>query len=649
VKKKLIAFLLTISILPLLLSSAYLYQLIDRTVSSSFEELSQAQATAIASDVSSLIESNMVTVRQLAVQPVAQSMNAAALVPLLEAVNKTMPDVSSVIVNKPDGWQLARSDKAKLIDVSARPYYKEILAGKTEVISEVTVSSTSGKFIVLLVTPVKVDNQLVGSVQLAFHLDKLSEFVEKLSKNSRTAFIVDRDGKMLAHPDKKLTTERTDMNGIPFVQQALKGASGQAEYTSKDGVKKLVRYQREEKTGWVVCLEVPQEVLDSKQNSIKYIVIASLVVLILVVLILGSFIANRITKPIIAMVAVSNRIIEGDLRNTANISASDEVGVLAKNFNTMVENLRGLIEQIYTSSEKLASSSEELTASAEQSADASGSIAASIQQVADGSEKQVSAVNETSAIVEEISATMEEVSATATEMATLSEQTAQAAAEGQVSVERAVTQMGAVSTGAKQAQTAAVALKASSAQIGEIVGLISTIAGQTNLLALNAAIEAARAGEQGRGFAVVAEEVRKLAEQSETAAHQIKTLVEQNHSSIGNVVGAIDIAIRDITQGVELVNVAGTNFGAINGQVRKVTDQVSVIAAAINEAAIGTQRIVNSVKDVENLSRDAAAEAQNVSAATEEQSASMEEIAASSQTLAKLAVDLQVAVSKFQV
>ena len=85
--------------------------------------------------------------------------------------------------------------------------------------------------------------------------------------------------------------------------------------------------------------------------------------------------------------------------------------------------------------------------------------------------------------------------------------------------------MGAVSTGSKQAQVAAEELKTSSAQIGEIVGLISTIAGQTNLLALNAAIEAARAGEQGRGFAVVAEEVRKLAEQSEAAAHQIKDLV----------------------------------------------------------------------------------------------------------------------------
>jgi methyl-accepting chemotaxis protein len=209
--------------------------------------------------------------------------------------------------------------------------------------------------------------------------------------------------------------------------------------------------------------------------------------------------------------------------------------------------------------------------------------------------------------------------------------------------------MSAVSVGARQAQAAAVELKASSAQIGEIVGLISTIAGQTNLLALNAAIEAARAGEQGRGFAVVAEEVRKLAEQSEQAAHQIKTLIGSNHDSIGKVVGAIDVAIQDITQGVELVNVAGTHFGSINGQIGQVTEQVHIIAKAISEAAVGTQRIVSSVREVETVSRDTAAEAQTVSAATEEQSASMEEIAASSQALAKLAMELQAAVSKFRI
>ncbi len=387
-------------------------------------------------------------------------------------------------------------------------------------------------------------------------------------------------------------------------------------------------------------------------GGVKVTNISLSIVALLIVIAVSFFLTRMITKPIATVSARLDEMAQGNFNKDIDpnyLKRRDEFGDMGRSFDRMLRSMRQLIGQVSQSAEQLAASSQELTANAEQSAEASTSIATSITQVAQGSEKQVSAVNDTSAIVQEISATMEEVSATAAEMATMSEQAAHAALSGKTSVDQAVNQMGAVSTGAKQAQTAAVELKASSAQIGEIVGLISTIAGQTNLLALNAAIEAARAGEQGRGFAVVAEEVRKLAEQSETAAHQIKKLVEQNHSSIGNVVGAIDVAIQDITKGVELVNVAGENFGAINGQVHQVTDQVNIIAKAINEAAVGSQRIVGSIKEVESISRDSAAEAQTVSAATEEQSASMEEIASASQALAQLATELQSALSKFRI
>lgn len=375
-------------------------------------------------------------------------------------------------------------------------------------------------------------------------------------------------------------------------------------------------------------------------------------ILLVISLFVMFYVVRRITRPLGIAVDDLAQLGAGNFTATVPpelLGRKDEIGKLAAAINALTQSVRGLLKQIAQSSDHVASSAEELTASAQQSAEAANNVAQSIQQVAMGSEKQVGAVNETSAIVEEISATMEEVAATAGEMATLSQQTATAAQEGKSSIDRAVTQMGEVSSGSKQAQVAAEGLKASSAQIGEIVNLISTIAGQTNLLALNAAIEAARAGEQGRGFAVVAEEVRKLAEQSEQAAHQIKELVGKNHGSIDNVVGAIDVAIRDISQGVELVNVAGNNFAAINSQINQVTEQVAVIAKAVNEAAIGSQRIVSSIREVENLSRDAAAESQNVSAATEQQSASMQEIAASSQALAKLAEDLQRAVAKFKI
>lgn len=363
-------------------------------------------------------------------------------------------------------------------------------------------------------------------------------------------------------------------------------------------------------------------------------------------------ITKMITRPLTEATEHLRLMSEGDFSKDVSevvLKRSDEFGLMGRAFEEMTKNMQHVLKNIAQSSEHLAASSEELTASAQQSAEAVSNVAHSIQTVASGAEEQVNAVNETSAVVEEISATLEEVAATANEMTVLAEKTSSTTTQGGTSVDKAVLQMSSVGREAKEAQKAAEELKEGSQQIGEIVDLISNIAGQTNLLALNAAIEAARAGEAGRGFAVVAEEVRKLAEQSEAAASKITELIIKNNASIGNVVGTIDSAIRVVDQGVELVNVAGGNFREIGEMVENVTKQVAVISKAIHEAAIGSQQIVASVQVVENLSRGAAAETQTVSAASEEQAASMEQIASSSQNLAKMAESLQSLIGKFKV
>lgn len=372
----------------------------------------------------------------------------------------------------------------------------------------------------------------------------------------------------------------------------------------------------------------------------------------LLAIILALGIGKKFALPIQAATRRLGIMASGDFSRDIDaqfMGRKDEFGEMAAAFDKMNRQMRELMRRIAATADHLAASSQELTASAQQSADASTNVSGSIMQVARGAEKQVNAVHETAAIVEQVSSVVGEVDATAKKMADLADRTTQVTDTGQHSVELAVNQMDAVGTGAKQAQNAAVELKASSAQIGEIVSLISNIAGQTNLLALNAAIEAARAGEQGRGFAVVAEEVRKLAEQSEQAAQQIKTLIEKNHQSIGNVVGAIDTAIGDIDKGVGLVNAAGANFKEIDSMVRNVAAQVRQISSAVSELAAGNRRIAVAVDDVEKLSRQASAESENVSAATEEQSASMAEISSASQSLAKLAQELQESINRFQI
>jgi methyl-accepting chemotaxis protein len=258
-------------------------------------------------------------------------------------------------------------------------------------------------------------------------------------------------------------------------------------------------------------------------------------------------------------------------------------------------------------------------------------------------------VNETSVVIRQITATIDNVTSAANDMATMASRAVEATGDGQLSVDKAVSQMAKVGDGAKKAHDAAGELEAGSRQIEEIVALISNIAGQTNLLALNAAIEAARAGEQGRGFAVVAEEVRKLAEQSDNAAQQIKGIIDKNNSNIHHVVEAVGSAISDIEAGVELVNSAGHGFTNIGQQVNGVATKITGISKSLAEVSVGSQSIVRSIQRVEKISCETADEAQNVSAATQEQSASAQEIASSSQSLAALAEVLQTAVAKYQV
>lgn len=393
----------------------------------------------------------------------------------------------------------------------------------------------------------------------------------------------------------------------------------------------------------------------NKQNERNAVIANGIIigVLLFSLLVLASFgywVARSVARPVGAVTAVLAEVANGNLTGRdLNIESTNEVGRMATALNEMKNNMANLVRQIQGNAEQVAASSEELTASSEQSAQAANQIAGSITEVAKGATEQLTAANETSAVVEQMSAGIQQVAANTNHVAEQAVQAAEKAQDGGQAVEEAVKQMvqieGTVNTSAKVVAK----LGERSKEIGQIVGTISGIASQTNLLALNAAIEAARAGEQGRGFAVVAEEVRKLAEQSQDAAKKIADLIGEIQGDTDKAVVAMNEGTQEVRTGAEVVNAAGQAFQEIVELVSLVSDQVRDISAAIQQMASGSQLIVGSVKKIDSLSKTSAGEAQSVSAATEEQLASMEEIASSSQALARLAQDLQSAVTKFRV
>ena len=187
-----------------------------------------------------------------------------------------------------------------------------------------------------------------------------------------------------------------------------------------------------------------------------------------------------------------------------------------------------------------------------------------------------------------------------------------------------------------------------SKEIGMIVDTISGIAGQTNLLALNAAIEAARAGEHGRGFAVVAEEVRKLAEQSQTAAQQIADLIGAIQTDTGSAVAAMQAGRTAVVEGAQSVEGLRLGFDNIQHLIEQVSAKVQAMSASVAGVSREAENIAHEMQNIDEGAKRVADEMQSVSAASEEQSASSDEIAAASNSLAKLATDMQNELKKFQ-
>lgn len=645
---KLLIFFSLISLVPLvILSSINGYQAYQDDVKSTYEA-NQHMSAGLAADIEGMLNGRLSVLRAASQLPQVVSMDPAQQVPVLQVIKQQYPDFATVVTVAPNGQQVAR-DSGKLISVADRDYFQETIKGRP-VISDVLISKATGRPSIFISLPIKSPQGGISGV--IFATVDLGELGTKAAaiKSGQTgyAFVTDKAGRIIAHPDKGLVDNQTDVSMLPPVQKAVSKEYGAIAY-EYEGQKKLAGYAVVPTTGWGVVVQLPESEALADARSSLMLSVGMVVLAAVLVVVAALAISRSITRPIGRLVATTQAVAGGDLSHTLAVESRDEVGQLSEAFNAMTAQLRDLIKQITLNAEQLAASCEELTASAAQSTQAAGQVAGAITDVAKGAEEQLATVHTTSAAVEQISASTQQVAANANEVARQAGTAADKAKAGDASAVKAIEQMQYIEQTVNASAAVVAKLGDRSKEIGQIVETISGIAGQTNLLALNAAIEAARAGEQGRGFAVVAEEVRKLAEQSQEASKQIACLIGEIQDDTGKAVVAMNDGTREVKRGAEVVNTASQVFKEIVDLVSSVSDQMKEISTAIGQVASGSQQIVASVRTIETISRSAAGEAQTVSAATQEQSASMEEIASASEALAMLAQDLQAAVSKFRV
>ncbi|MBS0372754.1 MAG: methyl-accepting chemotaxis protein [Proteobacteria bacterium] len=302
---------------------------------------------------------------------------------------------------------------------------------------------------------------------------------------------------------------------------------------------------------------------------------------------LGASILRQLGGEPAEVAAVMQRVASGDLSAEVRTAPA---GSLLQATGTMVEALRSLVAEINREADSLV--------------DNAGRIAMASDQIAGAADQQSDATSAMAAAIEELTVSSSHISDSATDSSRYSTEAVELAGEGSTRVGLAASAIRKISDTVTDASGRIRALEERARQVSSIANVIKDIAGQTNLLALNAAIEAARAGEQGRGFAVVADEVRKLAERTSAATTEIEQMIFGIQGDTGGAVDAMNAALPEVQEGVELASSAAELLKSIEAGARATLQRVGDVADATREQSAASTAIAQRVEQIAGMVED---------------------------------------------
>ncbi|MEN1833106.1 methyl-accepting chemotaxis protein [Pseudomonas lijiangensis] len=488
-------------------------------------------------------------------------------------------------------FSIPAGNRAADYDPRARGWYKAAQNAPGIIVTEPYIAASSGKLVVTLATPVKIQNQFAGVAGADISLDSISKTINALNFGGHGyAYIVSADGKILIHPDSKLVLKNISE---AYPDNTPKIVAGVTEITS-GGKTEFVSFtpvQGISTANWYVALVLDQEAAYSMLSEFRTSAITAMGVVVLVIILLLGLLIRVLMQPLHQMGRAMRDIAdgEGDLTKRLAITSQDEFGELAQSFNHFVE-------RIHTSIREVASTAGQLGEVATRVVKASNSSMTNSDQQANRTESVAAAINQLGAAAHEIAQNAARTSQQSSDASDL-------AGEGQSVVQQTIAAMNELSGKISESCVNIESLNGKTANIGQILEVITSISQQTNLLALNAAIEAARAGEAGRGFAVVADEVRNLAHRTQDSAQQVQTMIEELQVGAREAVVNMTESQRQSEDSVSIANRAGERLGSVTRRIDEINGMNQSVATATEEQTAVVESINVDITHINTLNQ----------------------------------------------
>ncbi|WP_353095968.1 methyl-accepting chemotaxis protein [Tissierella praeacuta] len=503
-------------------------------------------------------------------------------------------------------------------DGTTRPWYIGAMSSEDFFITEPYIDAITGDMVITVSKKFKTNNNIEGVMATDISIEYLVELTNETNYGEGSyAFLLDDKGNVLTHLNEEFKPNKD--GSFKKVNELLEGkvASllGKTEVNVKDriikdfdGIDRIFFYGNAKESNWIVGIAVDEESVMGTVNRVIFLTILATIAVIFVSTILALYMANTITKPIKDSAKMAEDISNLDLSKSIeekSLKRKDELGIMYQSFDDIIRKLRAFMEDMDNSirinhevnretldkvryllgqAEDTSATTEELSAGMEETSATTISINESASEI----ERALSDFAEK---VEDGAITSNEISVKADK---LSNQFIQAKdksmdlySNARIEIEKAI-------TASKEVE-----------KINILSNAILQISEQTSLLSLNAAIEAARAGESGRGFAVVAEEIRKLADNSNSTVGEIQTVTEGITKAVEQLIERISIVMsfleRDVANDYEMMVDAVIQYKEDGSHLNDIISDLSAtaeeLAATVNEISVAIKEVSITVEE----------------------------------------------------